>query len=492
MKVSKKYLLKHAQDKLPSLSGFELGLVEKAYDFAENAHQGQFRASGEPYVLGHCAPVAMHIINLGMDGNMIAAALLHDTIEDTDVTAEILEKEFNKDIAILVEGVSKLGKLKYRGNERHVESLRKFFVSSANDVRVVILKLADRWHNLETLKYLPKDKQERIALESIMIHAPLASRLGMGKLVTTINDLAFPFAFPDEYVKTKKLMDYKLKKAESTIKKMYRDMLVDVSKELGYTPKVDKRIKGTYSLFRKLERKHWNEDAVFDLVALRIITHSVADCYHALGAVHKHWRPVPGRVKDYIAVPKPNGYQSLHTAVFSGDGHVVEVQVRTAEMHEFNEYGIASHHSYKNSAYQKGINKETFAWIEQLRELQSADLTPSDYLKRLKTDFFQDRIFVFTPKGDVIDLPMGGTILDFAYAVHSEIGSHANGGKINGKYMALKSPLESGDIVEVDTNSKSQPSDKWLEMCITSNAQNRIRRAIKKEMIKTYPKVTGK
>ena len=482
MKTTKKTLLKYVTNNLPATSGYDLGLIERAALFAEQAHEGQVRASGESYFTGHCIPVAMHIIDLGMDTTLICAALLHDTIEDTDVTKEDITTEFGAEIAELVEGVSKLGKVKYRGNDRHVESLRKFFVSIAQDVRVVILKLADRWHNLETLEYLPSEKQQRIALESIMIHDPLASRLGMGKLVTTINDLAFPYAYPVEYQRTRKLMDAKLKKANDTIKKMYRGMLIELSKALGYTPKIDMRVKGTYSLYKKLQRKNWNEDEIYDLVALRVINNTVSDCYSSLGAVHSHWRPVPGRVKDYIAVPKPNGYQSLHTAVFSGDGPIVEVQIRTHEMHEFNEYGVASHHSYKNTATQKGIYKETFAWIEQLREFQNAELSPSEYLKRLKTDFFQDRIFVFTPKGDVIDLPFGATILDFAYAVHTQIGEHASGGKINGKYMALKTPLNSEDIVTIVTNTKARPSDKWLEMCITSSAQTRIRRYLKKHV----------
>jgi guanosine-3',5'-bis(diphosphate) 3'-pyrophosphohydrolase len=481
MKVSRRAFFKHVKNELEDVSFEDIVHIERAYDFGKNAHTGQVRASGDPYFEGHCVPVALHVLELGMDRTLICAALLHDTIEDTDVTVEDIQERFGAEVALLVEGVSKLGKLKYRGNERHVESLRKFFVSVAQDVRVVILKLADRWHNLETLSYLPDDKQERIALESIMIHAPLASRLGMGKLVTTINDLAFPYAYPEEYERTRKLMVARLKKAEGSIKKIYRGMLITVSESLGYTPKVDKRIKGTYSLYKKLERKHWNEDEIFDLVALRVITNTVADCYSALGAVHNHWRPVPGRVKDYIAVPKPNGYQSLHTAIFSGDGPIVEVQFRTQEMHEFNEYGVASHHSYKNTALQRGVNKETFAWIEQLREFQNADISPTDYLKRLRTDFFMDRIFVFTPKGDVIDLPFGATILDFAYAVHTQVGEHANGGKINGKYMALKTTLHSEDIVEIDTSHKSHPSDKWLDMCVTSDAQVRIRRYLKRQ-----------
>jgi len=474
-------LIRRGTERLPDISEADIKLIETAYDFGKQAHKGQKRANGKPYFEDHCVHVADHILELGMDTPLICAALLHDTIEDTTVTTQQIEKQFGKEIALLVEGVSKLGKVKYHGNERHVESLRKFFVSVAQDVRVVILKLADRWHNLETLEYLPREKQHRIAIESIMIHAPLASRLGMGKLVSTINDLAFPYAYPEEYTRTKKLMDDLIKNADSTITKMYRGLVTDLHTTLGYTPKIDKRIKSSYSLYKKLVRKKWNVDEIYDLVALRAIVNSVADCYQSLGSVHSHWRPVPGRIKDYIAVPKPNGYQSLHTAVFSGDGPIVEVQIRTNEMHEFNEFGVASHHSYKNTHLQKGTDKESFAWIEQLREFQSADLTSSDYLKRLRTDFFQDRIFVFTPKGDVIDLPAQATILDFAYAVHTQVGEHASGGKINGKFMALKTPLVSEQIVEIITSPRAHPSDKWLEMCITSNALGRIRRFNKKQ-----------
>lgn len=474
-------LLERIQEKIPDISSADLELIEKAYDFGKRAHKGQKRANGKPYFTEHCVHVADHMLELGMDTPLICAALLHDTIEDTETTAGDIEAAFGNEIALLVEGVSKLGKVKYHGNERHVESLRKFFVSIAQDVRVVILKLADRWHNLETLEFLPEEKQHRIALESIMIHAPLASRLGMGKLVVAINDLAFPYAYPEEYQRTKKLMESLIRDADATITKMYRGLSADLHTSLGYTPKIDKRIKSSFSLYKKLLRKKWNTDEIYDLVALRAIVNSVSDCYQALGSIHNHWRPVPGRIKDYIAVPKPNGYQSLHTAVFSGDGPIVEIQIRTPEMHEFNEFGVASHHSYKNSHLQKGTDKESFAWIEQLREFQNADLTSSDYLKRLRTDFFQDRIFVFTPKGDVIDLPAGATILDYAFAVHSQIGEHASGGKINGKFMALKTPLMSEQIVEIVTNPRSHPSDKWLEMCVTSSAIAKIRRYNKKQ-----------
>jgi guanosine-3',5'-bis(diphosphate) 3'-pyrophosphohydrolase len=463
------------------LSGQDIEIISEAFEFAKEAHKGQKRANGDSYFAGHCIPVSIHVAEIGMDKTLICAALLHDTIEDTNVNINEIEERFGKDIAKLVEGVSKLGKLKYQGNERHVESLRKFFVSIAQDVRVVILKLADRWHNLETLQYLPAEKQQRIALESIMIYAPLASRLGMGKLVTIINDLAFPFAYPNEYDRTKKIMSVQLKKADDSIKKIYRSISSELYQHFGYSPLINNRVKGLYSLYKKLERKNWIIDEVFDLIAIRVVLESVADCYQALGIIHNKWRPVPGRVKDYIAVPKPNGYQSLHTAIFTGDGMIVEIQIRTKEMHEFNESGVASHHSYKNNHLQKGSNKESFAWIEQLREFQDKDLLPTTYYKRLRTDFFQDRIFVFTPRGDVIDLPNGGSILDFAYAVHSDIGNHATGGKINGKYVGLKTTLNSGDIAEIITNKKSKPSDKWLEYCVTSSAIGKIRRHLKIE-----------
>ena len=407
---TKEAFLKNVRDHLAKINETDLKQIGQAYDYAKLAHEGQVRANSQPYFDEHCIPVANHILDLGLDGTLICAALLHDTIEDTATTVDDLRKEFGQEIAFLVEGVSKLGSIKYHGNERHVESLRKFFVFVAQDVRVVILKLADRWHNLETLEYLPKEKQNRIAVESIMIHAPLASRMGMGKLFGTINDLAFPYAYPNEYAKVKKIIDSLVKNSDETVKKIRRDLSADLFNGLGYLPKIDERIKGTYSLYKKLVREKWNVDRIYDHIAIRAIVNSIPDCYQALGIIHNHWRPVPGRIKDYIAVPKPNGYQSLHTVIFSGDGHIIEIQIRTQQMHEFNEYGLASHHSYKNSSAQRGPDKESFAWIEQLRELQNSNLAAHDYYASLKTDLFQDRIFVFTPKGDVVDLPAGATI----------------------------------------------------------------------------------
>jgi len=478
--LSKNSFLSRIKTKMPAITKKELGIISNAYDFAKQAHKGQLRKSGGDYFSEHCLAVANHIIDLDMDAPLICAALLHDTIEDTGITTKEIAENFGSEIAELVDGVSKLDKVHYLGNERHVESLRRFFVSVANDLRVVILKLADRWHNLETLEHLSLEKQKNIALESIMIFAPLASRLGMGKLVGTINDLAFPYAYPKDYKKTKELMDFQLKKSSATITRMYRDLNVYLQGALGYGPTIDKRVKGVYSLFKKLERYNWNVELIYDLVALRAIVKDVKDCYQALGAVHKHWRPAPGRIKDFIAVPKPNGYQSLHTAVFSGDGLMVEIQIRTVEMHEFDEYGIASHHSYKMQQIYGRDYKESFAWIDQLLKFQKAELTPNEYLKRLSTDFIQDRIFVFTPKGDVIDLPKGATILDFAYAIHGEIGEKASGGRMNGKYVALKTPLENEAIIEIVTSPKSHPTYKWLDTCTTSSAIYKIKKYIKK------------
>ncbi|MEM6997960.1 MAG: HD domain-containing protein, partial [Patescibacteria group bacterium] len=321
--------------------------LQDAYEFGQAAHAGQSRASGESYFEAHPAYVAVHLAEIGMDIDMIIAGLLHDTVEDTSVSSAELEKKFGANIAELVEGVSKLSKVKYRGNERHVESLRKFFVAVADDVRVVILKLCDRWHNLETLEFLKPQKRRRIARESMMIHGHLASRLAMGKLTSTINDLAFPYAYPKEYAAAKEIRDATIKHAGSIVEAMYRDILAKTTEQLGYTPDVDRRIKGIYSLHKKLGRKKGNLEEIYDLIAIRVIVKTESDCYRVLGQVHAKWRPVPGRVKDYIAVPKPNGYQSLHTAVFSGKGPIVEIQVRTKDMHDFAEYGIAAHHSYK-------------------------------------------------------------------------------------------------------------------------------------------------
>lgn len=457
-------------------------ILEQAFMYGEKAHKGQIRASGQQYFFAHCVPVAQRISSLGYDWKVVAAGLLHDTIEDTSTTEDDIAKNFSPDIASLVQGVSKLGKLKYKGSDRHVESLRKFFLAIAKDSRVVVIKLCDRWHNLETLHFLPKEKQQRIAQESILIHAQLASRLGIGQLVTTINDLAFPYAYPEEYAKTKKLLESRLKDEKDTITKIYRNLLTELTPALGYKPKIDKRTKGMFSLYTKLVRKDWNIDEIFDLIAIRVILKKIPDCYAALGIIHAHWKPVPGRVKDYIALPKPNGYQSLHTVIFSGNGPRVEIQIRTEEMHAFNEYGIASHQLYKNS--QNGSTTEhTQEWFRQLGEFQKTNQSTENYLDELATNFFSTRIFVLTPEGDVLDMPKGSTVLDFAYLIHSDIGDTAMGARLNGQFCALKTPLENEMVVEVVTDKKTRPSDKWLEWVITNHAKEKIKRKLNKQRI---------
>lgn len=453
-------------------------LIKRAFELAQKAHTGQKRASGEDYFDAHCVPVSYNVAGLHMPATMIAAALLHDSVEDTELTLPEITEACGAEVASLVDGVTKLGKLKYRGNERHVESLRKFFVAIAQDARVVVLKLCDRWHNLSTLQHLPPEKRQRIALESLMIYAPLASRLGIGKLSTTLSDLAFPYAYPDQYQKTMDLMRGELSRADEAINSLYGALPKLLEQTLTYAPIIDKRVKTVYSLYKKLERKDWQADEIHDIVALRVIVQSINDCYRALGAIHAQWQPLPGRVKDYIATPKPNGYQSLHTTILSDSGVIVEVQIRTQDMHLHNEYGIASHHTYK--ARRLGEQNESFNWLGQLGQLTKQKMSPEEYIHDLTADFFADRIFALTPRGDVIDLPIGATILDFAYQLHTDIGARAIGGRINGVYRSLDTAITPEAIVEIVTGPKAHVSEKWLAFVRTSYARTKIKKTLSK------------
>lgn len=458
------------------LEADERTMLLDAFEIASTYHSGQKRANGDDYFEGHCVPVSLKVALLNMETSMIAAALLHDSLEDTSLTYDELVERCGIDIADMVDGVSKLSKVKYKGNDRHLESLRKFFVAIAKDARVVILKVCDRWHNLETLEYLAPEKRQRIAQESIVIHAQLASRLGMGKLASILKDLAFPYAYPEDYEKTVTFLSEALKLAQTTVDEMYDELVPLCSQLLGYNPEIDKRVKGVYSSFKKLQRKDWQIGELYDLVALRVIVKNIDDSYRILGAIHTKWHPIPGRLKDYIAIPKPNGYRSLHTSVISRSGLIVEIQIRTNAMHNFNEYGIASHHSYKNHG--QGESRESFEWISQLGSLEDEKLTPEEYIRELRSDFFQDRIFALTPKGDVIDLPVGATILDFAYALHSDIGDSAQGGRINGKFTSLNTEIPSESIIEIVVSSRNKPSDKWLEWAKTNHARSKIKRRL--------------
>ena len=455
--------------------------LARAIEFAKRAHEGQKRLSGDPY-FSHVLETAKTIAKLGMDTQTIAAGLLHDVLEDTKVTEAELEKEFGKDILFLVKGVTKLGTLKYRGHERHVESLRKFFVAMANDLRVVIIKFADRLHNLQTLEHLPEEKRKRIAVESIEVYAPLANRLGMGKLKGMLEDAAFPYAYPKEYAEINEIIKEKKELYRKYLTEVRNTLVRELKKNKIKVVEINNRIKHKYSLWKKLQKYDMDIDKIYDIVALRIVTKNVEDCYRILGIIHSTWRPLPGRIKDYIAVPKPNGYRSIHTTIFTGSGGIAEVQIRTREMHAEADYGIAAHFVYKEG--KKSHNKRSkFEWIEELKNLKHALEEPKKFLEHLKTDFFNDRIFIFTPKGDVIDLPDGSTPIDFAYSIHSDVGDHIFGAKINGKMSPILTKLKNGDIVEIIDKENSHPTSKWLEHTKTTLAKKHIRTYLEKNSL---------
>lgn len=446
-------------------------LIEKAYNFAKRAHEGQLRKSGDPYFV-HVATTGRNLADLGMGAKVISAGLLHDVLEDAGITEEELIKEFGDEIVGMVEGVTKLGKVKYKGIERNVENLRKFFISVAKDLRVLVIKLADRLHNIETLEHVRPDKQKRIALETLEIYAPLANRLSMGRLKGELEDAAFKFAYPKEYENVKKLLLEK-KDAEEKYLLEVKDKIEEKLKETKIKNyKIDYRQKHLYSLWRKLQRYDMDIEKIYDIIALRVIVNSVVDCYHILGIIHGEWTPVPNRIKDYIASPKTNGYQSLHTTIFTGTGGIVEIQIRTHEMHEQAENGIAAHFMYK----EKNIIPKQLEWINQLHELNTEEKKqdPEKFLKTIKMDFFNDRVFVFTPKGDIIDLPEDSSVIDFAYAIHTDVGDHTQGAKVNGKNSALNTKLKNNDIVEIQTNKNAKPSSKWLDYTKTNLARKRI------------------
>ncbi len=497
-------------------------LIDDAYEFAKNAHEGEKRFSGDPYFL-HVFETAKNLARIGMGPRVIAAGLLHDTLEDAGVDPQTLKEKFGEEILFLVEGVTKLGKIRYQGVQRYTESLRKLFVAMAQDLRVIIIKLADRLHNMETLQYVPEEKRYRIALETLEIYAPLAYRLGIRKFHRELEDLAFEYVHPKEYQETKQLLRKKSKEGQKYLEKTLKSVKKILAREHITDVEIDYRVKGLYSLYLKLKRKNMNIEEIYDIAAIRIITHTVSDCYAILGMIHGTWKPIPGRIKDYIATEKPNGYQSIHTTVFTGDGGIVEIQIRTREMHQEAEYGVASHFSYKET--RKGEKFNTFAWIKSLlprlplfsdseedetanktplnktqhyryedvprwvKELAEVQVKDSDndkkgFMDDLTTDFFEARVFIFTPKGDVIDLPIGSSPIDFAYAIHSDIGNHTAGAKVNGKFVAIDTPLKNGDHVEINVKASAHPSNKWLAYVKTALARKQINTYLAQEQKK--------
>ena len=451
-------------------TGKDVAEVAKAYDFAKKAHAGHLRKSGEPY-FNHLFATAKNIAELGMGSATVSAGFLHDTIEDTKVTREEIEKEFGKEILFLVEGVTKLGEIRYQGTNRYNESLRKLFVAMSQDIRVLIIKLCDRLHNVQTLQYIPKEKQLRIAKETLEIYAPIAYRLGIKKLQRDLEDLAFAYVYPKEHEEIKKILRKKKEIVENHLDKFQKSLKKELAKNESTNFHIDYRVKSLYSLYKKLEKYKGDVEAVYDVSALRIIVPEITDCYKILGIIHSSWTPLPHRIKDFIATPKINGYRSLHTTIFTGDGGIIEVQIRTPEMHKEAEYGIASHISYKEGP--------GHGWIKKLEEYHKE--VGGNFIDDIKTDFFEERIFIFTPKGDVIDLPKDSSVIDFAYAIHSDVGDHTSGARVNGKFVAIETVLQNGDRVEIETKKSAKPSRKWLEHCKTTMARRRIHHALEEK-----------
>jgi guanosine-3',5'-bis(diphosphate) 3'-pyrophosphohydrolase len=468
----------------------DIDLVTRAYHYAEKAHSGQKRFSGEPYFL-HLEETALILAEWKMDSATVAIGLLHDIIEDTPITEKDIEKEFGKQILFVIEGVTKLGKLKYRGVERHVESLRKLFMATSKDVRVIIVKLADKLHNMRTLSHVPKEKQRRLALEALEIYAPIANRLGMGYVKGELEDLVFQYTHPKEHAETVQLFKQRSHRDKAYLEKVYRSLKKELAKHNIIDVHVDYRLKHLYSLWKKLQRYKMDMEKVYDIVALRVVVPSVEDCYRVLGIIHNMWKPLPGRIKDYIALPKPNGYQSLHTTIFTGDGGIAEIQIRTEEMHEEAEYGIAAWFAYKeanqSSKRKTSVTKkefqEKYAWARDVESVSDSEASSDDFLSDIKTDMFEDRIFIFTPKGDVVDLPIGSGPIDFAYAIHSDIGNKTASAKINGKMSSLDTVLQNGDIVEIATRKDAKPSGKWLDYVKTSTAKKHIKQYVQENSL---------
>jgi GTP pyrophosphokinase len=458
----------------------EREVLRRAYTLAESAHRGQSRLSGEPYVT-HPVAVAGILADLGLDSDTLVAALLHDTVEDTDVTREQLSEEFGAHVAKLVDGVTKLGKIHVHTREQaQAENIRKMLVAMAEDIRVVLIKLGDRLHNMRTVAAHNEDRRQRISRETLDIYAPLAHRLGIWQMKGELEDLAFAQLDPDNY----HAVAAKVSKAAQERGSFIKDVTEILRREfdrLGIAAEISGRPKHIFSIHDKMERSHKEFDEIYDLIALRIMVDSIKDCYGALGTVHSLWKPIPGRFKDYIAMPKGNGYQSLHTTVVSHTGEPMEVQIRTEEMHSTAEYGVASHWRYKEGAQETRFD-ERYGWLRLLMDWQKEVLDAEAFVDTVKVDIFQDEVFVFTPKGDVRSLPMGSTPVDFAYRVHTDVGHHCIGAKVNSRMVPLDYKLENGDIVDVlTTKGAHAPSRDWLNFVKTSSAREKIRSWFKKE-----------
>ena len=470
------------QKLLSNISAKYEAVVEKAYDFAFHAHGDQKRDGGEPYIV-HPLAVAYFLSTLHLDGNTLAAALLHDVLEDTPVKQKELEKEFGKEITFLVDSVTKISAITYQGKadiqqkqNLKAQTLRKMIFAMAKDLRVVLIKLSDRYNNVQTLQKLSAEKSHRIALETLEIYAPIAERLGMGHLKGELEDLSFPFVFPEEYEWLTKQVKEPRQERISYLENLIPKLKKIVENKGTDIVNIHSRAKHYFSLYRKIISKDMDISRVYDLIALRVIVPDIESCYSAMGTIHTFYKPLPGLIKDYIALPRPNGYQSLHTTVFCEEGKVVEIQIRTPEMHEYAENGIAAHWAYSESGKQKDhtAHAHDIEWVKKMQEMVKG-AREQEFVKDLKIDFFKHRIFIFTPKGDIIDLPEGATPIDAAFEIHSDLGNSCAGAKVNGKMVSLSYELKNGDIVEIIKSKQAHPSQDWLMIAKTSIARRKIK-----------------
>src|SRR5437016_1460181 len=452
----------------------DLEIIRKAYEFSLKHHEGQSRASGEPYLI-HPLEVSLVLADMKLDSTAIAAGLLHDAIEDTPVTDEDVRREFGDQVAHIVEGVTKIDRIDFASREeRQAENVRKMVLAMVDDIRVVLIKLADRLHNMRTLKHLPEERRQNVARETLDIYAPLAHRLGMGKVRSELEDLAFRFVDPIGYDQVRAAVESRRKAGEHFLAGVVK-VIQGKLKENGVDARVESRIKRLYSIQQKLLRQRVTVDQVYDLLAVRVITKSIKDCYTVLGAIHQMWRPVPGRIKDFIAMPRPNLYQSLHTTVITESGHQFEVQIRSEDMHKMAEEGIAAHWKYKDGSPVSAKDEQRLAWLRQVVEWQQDVKDPSEFLSTLKVDLYPEEVYTFTPKGKVVILPRDASAVDFAYAIHTEVGHTCVGAKVNGRIVPLRYKLRNGDVVEIMTQPGHNPSRDWLGFAKSSRARNKVK-----------------
>jgi guanosine-3',5'-bis(diphosphate) 3'-pyrophosphohydrolase len=473
------------EDLLDKVRGYspdaDLELLRRAYVFSALEHKGQVRHSGEPYLV-HPLEVSDILADMKLDAVCIAAGLLHDVVEDTLTTPEKIREKFGEDVAHIVEGVTKIGAIPFSSSEeRQAENFRKMLLAMVDDIRVILVKLADRLHNMRTLQHMSDDKRVRIAQETLDIYAPIANRLGMSRIKNELEELSFQFLEPAAFEALRGKVEAKRKPTEGMIEQLTADIRDKLRDAQVPVISIDGRVKRLYSIWLKLKAQKIDLEQVYDFVALRIVTPSVKDCYAALGIIHQTWSPVPGRIKDFIAMPRPNGYQSLHTSVISDRGFPFEVQIRTEEMHRLAEEGIAAHWKYKEGRVGAGRDEQYFQWLRQLLEWQQEVRDPQEFLSNLKIDLYPEEVYTFTPRGTVKVLPKGSTAIDFAYAIHTDVGHQCVGARVNGRMVPLRTKLKNGDIVEIIRNTTHKPSRDWLNFAVTSRARNKIKHLIQVE-----------